>query len=464
MELKFETTRTVTNGEYPDLIHFETEEAQVFDIQGGRLFAKSTDKIKMGDWEKYLEVNEPLDVSPDDNMEGLEINTLSGFGIVGGYKVDTPIVDTHKLLIYEFAHELDKYLVSGKITQSLDNPIDGFDLTLSNPDIKNPERPGNYVINENNSIALPGSKIEFKFGLGTSVEPDFDMGQFYIDSSGYTQLTENAEVNGRNLIGKALRDQTVDENNYFENEFLHETLAKLLREANLTNDQYIIQPSSYNGGWAMDPNTTVMAAIESLLSVGEPGWIMRQLADGTIVIGNPTYTWFDNPGTHRFERSKDVFSRSISYDDANSYSKVCVHDRNFEVAEYSKVEGFSGWNLQANRTLYVNMPDGVLSSEAKDYADELARQLKRAGKLETFTGPFKPYIQPGDGAIIDSESGYQELGLITDITHTFGRSGFSTKFTVDSGGTVGNGRISDYINKIVGSKGGSPRAGIEAIK
>lgn len=48
---------------------------------------------------------------------------------------------------------------------------------------------------------------------------------------------------------------------------------------------------------------------------------------------------------------------------------------------------------------------------------------------------------------MDSD-GNTELGLITEITHNFGKSGFTTNLTVDSGGRLGRGRLSDYIRMI----------------
>jgi len=94
------------------------------------------------------------------------------------------------------------------------------------------------------------------------------------------------------------------------------------------------------------------------------------------------------------------------------------------------------------------------------YADELAIRLGDAGKLESFMGPIRPHLQCGDEAIIIDQNGSKSLGLITEITHKFGKSGFYTDFTVDSGGTVGKGRLADYIKKITtGVIGPSGEAG-----
>ena len=113
--------------------------------------------------------------------------------------------------------------------------------------------------------------------------------------------------------------------------------------------------------------------------------------------------------------------------------------------------------LQANKTLYVNIPEGTSLFDAQNYANQIANSLQFVGKVESFTGPFRPQLVLGDEAVIVGDNGSNTLGLITEITHRFGKDGFYTDFTVDSGGRLGKGRLSDYIGKITKDKTSSSR-------
>jgi hypothetical protein len=124
---------------------------------------------------------------------------------------------------------------------------------------------------------------------------------------------------------------------------------------------------------------------------------------------------------------------------------------------YQDVETYSGWNLQANKTLYINVPEGTTLADIQSYAEQIANNLQYVGKIESFTGPFRPQLILGDEAVIVSSKGSIRLGLITEITHRFGKDGFYTDFTVDSGGRLGKGRLSDYIGKITKDKTSSSR-------
>lgn len=251
MQLNFEVVKNeVGTGSYPDLIHFANTQAQIFNIDSGKLNGMPSDKIDNGDWDDVTFQDE-ADVSPDEGMSHFEIKVLPGFGIVGGYKTG----DTHKLIIYEFAFEMDAYLNSGSIKHSIDNPISSFALSLENPDLKDPEKPGNVAISEQNSLLSPGAKILFVFGTGND-EPEFDMGTFYVDRSDFTLMNETASVDGRNKIGKVLKDQTIDENNEYWYGYISEHLKTLLEQSGLNNDEYIIQNTDVEGWFSFSPNTT----------------------------------------------------------------------------------------------------------------------------------------------------------------------------------------------------------------
>ena len=49
---------------------------------------------------------------------------------------------------------------------------------------------------------------------------------------------------------------------------------------------------------------------------------------------------------------------------------------------------------------------------------------------------------------ITGEDGKVDIvGSVTDVTHNFGKSGFYTSFTVDSGGRKGRVRLKDLIDR-----------------
>lgn len=439
MKLKFERIQNIGVGNYPDLLHMYDNEAQAIYLKNGLMYGKTT-YTEMGEWEDR-EFDEELKILNLDTLSHFEITKLQGFGAVGVVKSG----DSHKLLIYEFQNDLSEYLNSGSIKHSIDNPISSFTLSLENAKNPDAEKQGNVAMSEKDNLINPGGKVIFRFGMGEG-SPEYELGTFYVDRGNFTLLSETANINGRNLIGKVLKDQTLNENNSFSYQLITNILVNILKYANLKERQFLIETTMEERMFEFEPPTEVLGAINEILKT-LVNWKIEEV-DNRVVIGTPNYAGFENRGIYTFYRNKDVFSRQITRDDQQSYRKVCVHDREYNIAVYKDVEAYTGWNLQNNKTLFVEVVEGTSIDNATAIANEIANRLQNVGKVETFTGPFRPHLLCGDEALIMDNTDTDSLGLITEITHNFGKSGFYTSFTVDSGGMLGRGRLSDFILQI----------------
>jgi hypothetical protein len=442
MELTFETYGQIGSGSFPDFIQFYNTEGQLFFTDAGLIHG--TDSARFDGDFTTPQWNDTLEISPegDTGITNLELKNLNGFGIVGSYYT----ADEQVMIIYEFQYDMSKYLSGGSIKHSIDNPISSFTLTLENPIDEETEIEGPVVMNEKSTLLSPGAKIIFRFGMGDDFE-EYEMGTFYVDRSNYSVRSNTASVDGRNLIGKALKDQTLNENNVISYDIITNIINGILEKANLGIDQYEVEYDATYRRFRFDPSKTVYSALEEIFRT-MVDWKMEETVQEEIIVGSPSYGLFPTRGMYNFQRDKDIFSRSITMDDQGSYRKVCVHDSEWNIQIYEDVASFSGWNLQSNKTLFVQVAEGTSSTNAQAIATELASRLESVGKVETFTGPFRPQLLVGDGATIMDSEGNTELGLITEITHNFGKSGFTTNFTVDSGGRLGRGRLSDYIRMI----------------
>lgn len=439
MELVFEHTEDIGNGAYPDVVQYSNTQAQLFNIKSGTLYGTPTNRIDNGDWETAVFQSE-LDVSPDTTMSNLELKVLQGWGIVGGYKDG----DSHKMLIYEFAFETDSYLNSGTIKHSLDNPISEFSLTLNDPVFENPEYTVNLDLGDNNDLISPSSKVLFNY-IPKGSDVGRNMGTFYIDKAEFTTSTVLGRSEGQNTIGKYLQNQTLNDNNEIPFQTLTKSFEELLEKAKIEQGEYLVENTSLTNWFEFKPNTTFLLAIEEMLKLTTE-WRIRERYNGTIVIG--THQFFGSIEEYAFERGKDVRSTRVSRDDKDSYNKVCVHTNDFSINVIAEVSNYNNWNILENKTLYVQVADGTTLANAQTYASEIAERLESVGKTEEFQGRFTPNLQVGYMATVIGDDDSEFVGLITDITHEFGETGYYTNFTLDGGGIAGKGRFSDYINRL----------------
>lgn len=443
MELQFETYGKVGEGKFPDFVEFYNTEGQLFFIDGGLLHGTAAGKSN-GDFTnpEWMDTN---DVTPggDTGLSNLEVKSLNGFGALGSY--NTP--DKQVLIIYEYQYDMSKYLNIGSIHHSIDNPISSFTLTLENPIDEETGIEGTIVMSEKSTLLSPGAKVIFKLHMGDDDFDGYELGTFYIDRSNYSLLSNVANVDGRNLIGKALKDQTINNLSNISYNTIYNILSEIMYSANLMKDQFNIQYDTTYRRFEFKPNQLVLDVIGEILK-SMIDWKIEETTEGEIIIGKPSYGLFQSRGNYNFKRNSDIFSRTITMDDQESFRKVCVHDREFNIKVYKDVEEFSGWNLQSNKTLFVEVAEGTSTSNAIEIAENLTSRFKGVGKIEKFTGPFRPHLLVGDGATIIDDEGNTKLGLITEIEHQFGKTGYYTNFTVDSGGRLGTGRLSDYIRMI----------------
>lgn len=438
MELIFENIAEVAQGSFPSAIQFPNTSAQIFTISGGSIFGTPIEKLD-GDFSNPV-IDTATDVSPDTGITNLSLQALSGFGAVGSYKTS----NIQKLIIYELQHDVSKYLARCSIRHNIDTPVSSFRMTLKNYIDVDPDTP--VIIGEKSSLLTPGSKVIFSFGMGDDFT-DYPMGTFYTDHTNFSVLAANSSVDGRNLIGKALKDQTLNQNRTFPYDILSNIITTILDNANLEVDQYEVEYDASYRGYSFEPNKDPYSALEEIFR-SMIDWKMEETVEGEIIIGSADYGLFPERSTYTFYRDKDIFTRDISMDDQDAYRKVCVHTGSWGIEVYAEVNTFSGWNLNSNKTLFVEVAEGISLENATSIVNSLAARLENVGKVESFEGPFRPYLLTGDQAVIVDNDGSTNLGLITDIEHSGGEDGFGTSFTVDSGGTIGKGRLSDYIKKL----------------
>ena len=293
----------------------------------------------------------------------------------------------------------------------------------------------------------PQSYIELNFTAGDSTP--YPMGRFFIDRTQSAVGRETVSIQARNSIGKYLKDQTFDERFYFPTTTLKNMFEQILLAAGITN--YHVAANNTQIGMEFPPNMEILTGIQELLKL-TPGWIIREEISGKVVIGPRNDVNFTQPSKYTFYRNRDIFSRGSVKDDNDAYGRVCCHTADYSVRVYRPVPSTLGWLPPAQKTFYVQVPDGTRSSEAASLAVETAEQMANSGEVETFVGPYRPHLLPGDEAEIIDEAGPNLLGIMTTVEHAWskGGRGFATEFTVDSGGKIGKPQLREFIDALAG--------------
>lgn len=463
MELQFLTPQQIYIGDNPSLVHMSNNSLWAFQIDAGRL--KGSELISNPpeiDWESLLYSAFSI-ITNDKSMSLVRLKNIPRMGVFGTWKqnqilegenVVTP--ERHRFAIWGSTSDVSKYLGNCTVELNDGSPVSSIHMQLENP--------GQLLSGEDNSMVVPGMRIELFLTLGDSEE--YPMGVHFVDRVGMSVIKGIISIEGRSITGKLLKDQTLDSNNVYTKKAYRDNVVELLENAGIS--EYSVQPAPevpWEYGIEFSPNKNMLDALNELIRASLNWKVVETLEE---VVAGSTMTFEDIQVNSRytFNRGTDVFSRSITRDDSDVYSKICCHYSTETIDEgtgetikgteyvYSTVDNDADWEVQQNKTLYVSLPKNTDSLDAQAIADDLADRINSAGTVETFIGPIRPHLLPGDEAEIISENGTRLLGLITTIRHKMGKGGFTTEFTVDSGGRMGKPKISDYIKSLSQNTGG----------
>lgn len=458
MELVIESVSEIYGGSTPNTTHMPDNSVWLFKIIDGRLNgAQIANEPTDVDW-PGLTAGDFAVITKDKNLSLVKLKNVPRMGVFGswhqaavmdGETVITP--ERQRFAIWDALNDITNYLESGEIRMDLDNIVASASFAFKNP--------SQHLSGETSSRMTPGNKIELFFTAGDSA--DYPMGVFYCDQIDMTAAGETITVDCRNISGKLLKDQTFDENNTYPNLPYSDTVEALLDNAGIAD--YDVQPSVGETPWRLGleypPDMDMLTGFLEMIGISL-NWIARETLDGQIIAGS-TVTYqpiIDLNSKYTFNRGSDLFSRGVTRDDNDVYSRVCYQSKQSAtettpettIRAYANVLHAFEWAYAPNKTIYLTAPDDTVLAELQDLADALASRMAYSGIIEQFSGPFRPHIIPGDEAEIVADDGTHLLGLITTVNHSFGSSGFSTSFTVDSAGVIGKPQLRDLIEKVSG--------------
>lgn len=517
MQLAFEHLQTVGSGVQPNAIHTPENIVQVIYAGENGVIYSTEASTPYGDWSS-LEFATPYMVCDDVNVEYLKLKYIASSifavwkndaedGEVVPYQAGVDHNYRQRFAVWATRNNISGYLSDGSIELSLNDPVARMNITFDNPD---------YILShEEDSILSPGTKVILFFKSGDSEH--YIMGRYFVDKNDMDVSEPTTNIEGRNGIGKLLKDQTFNESGFYPRQNLKTLIESVIDKASVTD--YWITDTAIERGMKFPPDMNFMDGITELLNTAPP-WKMQESLSGTMGFGPQNDSNFPQPSTYSFLRDTDVFSRSISRDDQDAYARVCIkaegvssatsgtvsvdvlnirpdpstnnpplgvlsrndvitiiHDlgngwlkmsygdipEGYVWAAYVSISKTTKGDFYAyanvnfkfvmgkNKTLHVTAAKDTSAEDAQAYANQLASLVGSSGVIESFSGPFRPYLWPGDNAKIIGKT-TKLLGVITSIRHKFGKSGFFTEFTVDSGMIAGKTKISDYINKITKSK------------
>ncbi len=429
MTLTFEYTLDAGAGLYPQVIHTSDNLLRFIYLTADGTVAGSTADPVLGLYDNltYTEIGR---ISPDETVSCPSIKKVAHYGAYGFWSAE----GDHRFVMYMLPTDITNSFIDGSVKFSIGSEVSQMSCTLLN--IKG------ALLNRYRAFVTPGTKMELYFSLGSSGE--ITLGIFYIDSASVSYPDEKVSVSARNAIGKLLKEQTFNEDNTFEETTLQLNLQEILRLAEV--EDFFVGNNTKSWKLRFEPDVTILDGIKRIISLID-GWKVDETANGVIGVAAITDTRFDQPAVYTFERDKTCWSYSVEYDDSEAVSRVCVTCTNPENTVYATVPRSKWWIQPSHRTTYVTAADGATLAEITAMAEELAQTIAISGRQESFVGIFTPQLTIGDEVRIQSGAKTETIGTVTDVTHNFGRDGFYTAFTVDSGGRKGKVRLSDLIGK-----------------
>lgn len=436
-------------------VHYFDESAQMLYLNSG--IATKTAKVTEGHW---CDATFGDEIIVDDTAYTLLSVDHPYNGVLYMVATDgTSLV----CLRYVYAGEFGDIIESGTWKGTTDSQIAQLSLTIMNVKAATFAAAG--------TLFNPGAKMTLSIRSGDS-DP-YKLGVARIDSVKYKESAATIPVSGRNLTGFSLKDQTFDTTTSITG-YGHEVAAAILEMAGITD--YHIEESTKSATHKFKPEQTLLSGLQQLCDYFI-GWQMIELADGSFVIGYPDFVrTYQANSYYEFNIGSEVWQRETTKAADAAYTHVYVtgkdEDDNDLTPVYLAVNNYDYWELGSHKTCHITAPDGLTQSELSDYATQCALDLQYVGIGEQFGSPLRPQLLPGDVAAI-YETGDEEtiaLGAITEITQHFGKKGFYTDFTVDSGGEVTDGedyaivrnaalsgynrrpKMADFIRSISGEK------------
>jgi hypothetical protein len=302
------------------------------------------------------------------------------------------------------------------------------------------------IFNSELSFLAPKSQITIGYKVGT--DDIVSIGTFYTDKTKLDNLEELIYINGRNTIGKYLEEQSFDEDNTFASQVASTLISTILTNSGLANTQYDVEAIADTRGMTFAPNMSMLNGLKELLQT-MTDWKIEETADGTVIVGSSDYTSFKAPNTVLMVENTSAWLLETVHDDAEAYSRVCVHNPDFSTKVYANVTSLSTWDIESNKTFYIEVPSGMLSADMSTYATAIAERMSNIGMSSHYATSFRPLLKCGDTTVISSEDATTSVsGIVTKVIQHFGSDALWTEFIMDSGGyTLED--ITDYINKVV---------------
>lgn len=335
-------------------------------------------------------------------------------------------VDGNNLVYMRYVYAIDcsDIITSGSLGMSNSNSIAQIKANLMNTN--------EDIFLSDSTVFQPGAKITFKILSGGD---PYDMCVAYLDSVEYDKRSSTVPISGRNSIGFKLMEATFDDTTSIEG-LPHEVLAEIFELAGIK--KYLIGEGTGSMTHSFKPIQSLMSGAEQVLELYSD-MKLDELADGTIVAGPRSFVDARRSNGYYVFDAGLLFKRRTKRSSDSAYTKVRVSIGSGDDTEavIVPVKNYDQWKLPANKTYHATAPEGMAASELQTYAESLAESLKYVGIGEDFTGPLQPHLLIGDVAAEKNEDGSMVvLGIITSIKHTFGKSGFTTEFSTDSGGIV----------------------------
>lgn len=408
------------------VIHYYDEMSQSIWLSNG--MKTNLAKVNQGHW-RAASVENTLSIGTPD-YRALSLDHAYNGVLFGSAMLNNELT----YMRYVYSVDCSDIISSGQIGYSNNNSVVQVKANLMN--IKE-----TLFMNES-TVFQPGAKVLLKVLAGN--ESPMDICTAYLDAVDFNVKSETVPISGRNNIGFKLMQSTFDDDLTVKGK--PGDVAKAIIEL-AGVDKYVIQTIEEEREFEFRADQTLMAGLEQICSL-YPGFKIIELPDGMVVVGYQNFiNTYQGNGYYVFDVGS-VFKRKTKRSCDAAYTKVRVTGKDADGNDLKPVivpvSTFKQWELPANKTFHETAPDGYTQDELQTYAESLAEYLQFVGVGEDFTCSFQPQLNIGDVASVDNGDGTSTmLGLITSIKHSFGKSGYTTEFSTDSGGVLMETRAAD---------------------